>query len=110
MAVPAIVLNLQGQILDANETALDLVGLPSQDVIGKWIGRFLTGEDLPEILDSLQLIAQQCTRKVIRVSLRNAAGHVIPMLIDGSALRDDQCRVIGAIGILKPMQTQLPAA
>ena len=57
MAVPVIVLNLQGQILDANETALDLVGLPSQEVIGKWIGRFLTGEDLPELLDSLQLIA-----------------------------------------------------
>jgi PAS domain S-box-containing protein len=52
-------LDLQGNILFANQRAADMVAYPAEKIVGKYFGQFLPEADLPRALENLQQVLSQ---------------------------------------------------
>ena len=101
---PVFVSDLQGKILQANDAVSDLLGFREDEVVEQSLSRFISPLETREFVMALREIVERGVTRNVRLNPRSASGEIIPTMLNGSALRDAQGRVTGAIGILRDMR------
>src|SRR5260370_30395 len=101
---PAVVSDLEGKILSANDAVYELLGLRTDEVLEQSLSRFISPEETREFTAALREVIERGVIRNTRLNPRSASGEVIPTSLNASALRDADGRVIGAIGILRDMR------
>jgi PAS domain S-box-containing protein len=92
-------------ITDVNEALCKLVGVPRQDIIGRTPLDFATEEFRQFMtLNQKEISAGKYTEFEGTVATKN--GQVIPVLVHGSALRDDQSHIIGNMAFVTNLSEQ----
>ncbi len=100
---PVFVSDLEGKILQANDAVYALLGFRPDEVLEQSLSRFISHEETREFLAALREVIERGVTRNARLNPRSASGEVIPTTLNASALRDADCKVIGAIGILRDM-------
>jgi len=101
---PIFVSDLEGKILSANDAVYELLGFKTDEVLEQSLSRFVSAEETREFLAALTEVIERGVIRNTRLSPRSASGEVIPTTLNASALRDNDGKVIGAIGILRDMR------
>jgi PAS domain S-box-containing protein len=101
---PLFVSDLHGTVLHANDAACDLLGFEAQDLLHQQVSRFLTAEDTSRFQSVLHDVIQHGITRNVRLNPRTVTGDAIPAVLNASALRDTDGKVLGAIGILRDMR------
>src|SRR5579859_4697358 len=101
---PIFVSDLEGKILSANDAVYALLGFKTDEVLEQSLSRFVSAEETREFLAALTEVIERGVIRNTRLSPRSASGEVIPTTLNASALRDNDGKVIGAIGILRDMR------
>src|SRR3989442_345604 len=101
---PVFVSDLEGKILQANDAVSQLLGFRQDEVLEQSLSRFISPSETHTF--ALQLRPQVVCRLIRdnQLNPRSASGQVIPTTLNASALRDPDCKSIGAIGILRDMR------
>lgn len=99
---PLFVSDLHGRILQANDAAAQLLGLKPDGLGDESLFRFLTTEDAAQLTSALREVVSRGGTRNVSLHPRAAAG-VIPTMLNASAWRDQDGKVLGAIGILRDM-------
>jgi len=82
--------DLEGNFLDANQTALNLLGYERQDVFSMNLASFLREDQLQEAFDTLQEILRTGKQqKLSRYELRKKDGSVVWLETEGSLIYRD---------------------
>jgi PAS domain S-box-containing protein len=100
---PVFLSDVHGKILQANDAVSELLGLQSKDVVDQSLAVFLPPEDMRRFADALRETVEQGVVRNVRLNPKNSVGHITPTMLNASALRDHDGRVVGAIGILRDM-------
>ena len=101
---PVFVTNLEGKILQTNDAVSDLLGFREDEVVEQSVSRFISSREAGEFVAALREIVERGVTRNVRLNPRSASGDVIPTMLNASALRDNEGRVTGAIGILRDMR------
>ncbi|MBI2246632.1 MAG: PAS domain-containing protein [Armatimonadetes bacterium] len=101
---PVFVSDLEGKILQANEAVYKLLGFRPDEVIEQSVSRFISPEETREFTAALREVVEKGVTRNARLNPRSATGEVIPTSLNASALRDQDGKVIGAIGVLRDMR------
>src|SRR5437879_3356457 len=101
---PVFVSDLEGKILSANDAVYELLGFRTDEVLEQSLSRFISPEETREFTAALREVIERGATRNTRLNPRSASGEVIPTILNASALRDTDGRVIGAIGILRDMR------
>src|SRR6187551_2543806 len=101
---PVFVSDLAGKILQANDAVSELLGFRADEVIEQSLSRFISPEETREFTAALREVVENGVTRDARLNPRSASGEIIPTTLNASALRDQEGRVIGAIGILRDMR------
>jgi PAS domain S-box-containing protein len=104
---PVFVSDLEGKILQANDAASELLGFRPDELLEQSLSRFISPEEAREFTAALREVVERGVTRNARLNPRSASGEVIPTTLNASALRDQDGRVIGAIGILRDMREYL---
>ncbi len=100
---PVFLTDVRGTILQANDAVSELLGLQSEDVVEQSLAVFLPPEDIRRFAEVLRETVEQGVVRNVRLNPRNSVGQVTPTVLNASALRDQDGRIIGAIGVLRDM-------
>jgi PAS domain S-box-containing protein len=101
---PVFVSDLEGKILQANDAVLQLLGFRPEELMEQSLSRIVSPQETREFMLALdEVVAHGVTRNAV-VNTHSAAGEVIPVTLNATALRNSQGQVIGAIGILRDMR------
>ena len=92
-------------ITDVNEALCQLVGLRRENIIGKTPLEFAT-EDFRQFMETKQKEISAGQYKEFEGTVVSQNGRNIPILVHGSALRDDQSRVIGNMAFVTNLSEQ----
>src|SRR2546422_6027258 len=98
---PALVSDLEGKILQANDAVFALLGFRPDEMIEQSLSRFISPEETRGFLAALREVVERGVTRNARLNPRSASGEVIPTTLNASALRDPDGKVIGAVGILR---------
>jgi PAS domain S-box-containing protein len=101
---PVFVSDLQGKILQANEAVSELLGFRTDEVVEQSLSRFISPEETRQFTAALREVVERGVTRNARLNPRSASGEVIPTSLNAAALRDNDGKVIGAIGILRDMR------
>ena len=101
---PVFVTNLEGKILQTNDAVSELLGFREDEVVEQSVSRFISSREADEFVAALREIVARGVTRNVRLNPRSASGDVIPTMLNASALRDNEGRVTGAIGILRDMR------
>src|SRR5689334_20755285 len=101
---PIFVADLESKILQANDAVYDLLGFRTDEVLEQSLSRFISSEETREFMAALREVIEKGATRNARLNPRSASGEIIPTILNASALRDTDGRVIGAIGILRDMR------
>ncbi|MBW3596245.1 MAG: PAS domain-containing protein [Planctomycetes bacterium] len=101
---PVFVSDLEGKILQANDAVYTLLGFRTDEVIEQSLSRFISPEETREFTAALREVVERGVTRNAVLHPRTASGEIIPTSLNASALRDQDGRVIGAIGILRDMR------
>src|SRR5688500_12236115 len=101
---PVFVSDLDGKIIQANEAVSQLLGFRKDEVVEQSLSRFISPDETREFTAALREVVERGVTRNARLNPRSASGEVIPTTLNASALRDNDGRVIGAIGILRDMR------
>src|SRR5437879_363180 len=101
---PVFVSDLEGKILQANETVRASRRDSTDEVLEQSLSRFISPEETREYSETLREVIERGAIRNTRLNPRSASGEVIPTSLNASALRDADGKVIGAIGILRDMR------
>ena len=101
---PVFVSDLEGKILSANDAVYELLGFRTDEVLEQSLSRFISPEETREFTAALREVIERGVIRNTRLNPRSASGEVIPTSLNASALRDEDGKVIGAIGILRDMR------
>src|SRR5918997_314378 len=104
---PVFVSDLEGKILQANDAASELLGFRPAELVEQSLSRFISPEEAREFTAALREVVERGVTRNARLNPRSASGEVIPTTLNASALRDQDGKVIGAIGILRDMREYL---
>ena len=86
-----VLTDLDGRIMQVNTASLNMYGHKREEVIGKPITEFITGEDVPKVLEmgAKSLGTGKVIRNVEFTGVRKD-GSRFPVLINGSELTDEK--------------------
>jgi PAS domain S-box-containing protein len=101
---PVFVSDLEGKILQANDAVSQLLGFRQDEVLEQSLSRFISPEETREFTAALREVVERGVTRNARLNPRSASGEIIPTTLNASALRDQNGKVIGAIGILRDMR------
>ncbi|HEU5382364.1 MAG TPA: PAS domain-containing protein [Ktedonobacteraceae bacterium] len=101
---PVFVADLEGKILSANDAVYELLGFRTDEVLEQSLSRFISAEETREFTAALREVIERGVTRNARLNPRSASGEVISTILNASALRDSDGKVIGAIGILRDMR------
>src|SRR5207253_5292445 len=101
---PVFVSDLEGKILQANEAVFALLGFRPDELIEQSLSRIISPEEIREFMAALDEVVERGVMRDARLNPRSASGEIIPTTLNASALRDQDGKVIGAIGILRDMR------
>jgi len=101
---PVFVSDLEGKILQANDAVSQLLGFRRDEVLEQSLSRFISPEETREFMAALREVVERGVTRNARLNPSSATGEAIPTTLNASALRDENGRVIGAIGILRDMR------
>ncbi|GHO50465.1 PAS domain-containing protein [Ktedonospora formicarum] len=101
---PVFVSDLEGKILSANDAVYELMGFRTDEVLEQSLSRFISPEETREFTAALREVIERGVTRNTRLNPRSASGEIIPTSLNASALRDEDGRAIGAIGILRDMR------
>src|SRR5437588_837307 len=101
---PVFVSDLEGKILQANDAVSELLGFRTDEVVEQSLSRFISPEETQEFTAALREVVEKGVMRNARLNPRSASGEIIPTTLNASALRDQDGKVIGAIGILRDMR------
>jgi len=101
---PVFVSDLEGKILQANDAVSQLLGFRTDEVVEQSVSRFISPEETREFTAALREVVERGVTRNARLNPRSASGEIIPTTLNASALRDQDGKVIGAIGILRDMR------
>jgi PAS domain S-box-containing protein len=101
---PVFVSDLEGKILQANDAVYTLLGFRTDEVIEQSLGRFISTEETREFTAALREVVERGVTRNAVLHPRTASDEVIPTSLNASALREQDGRVIGVIGILRDMR------
>src|SRR5438045_1627349 len=101
---PVFVSDLEGKILSANDAVYELLGFRTDEVLEQSLSRFISPEETREFTAALREVIERGVIRNTRLNPRSASGEVIPTSLNASALRHEDGKVIGAIGILRDMR------
>jgi PAS domain S-box-containing protein len=101
---PVFVTDLEGKITLANDAVSQLLGFRTDEVVEQSVSRFISPEEAREFTAALREVVEKGVTRNARLNPRSASGEVIPTTLNASALRDQDGKVIGAIGILRDMR------
>ncbi len=101
---PLFVSDLEGKILQANDAVYELLGFRTDEVLEQSLSRFISPAETREFTAALREVIERGVIRNARLNPRSASGEVIPTILNASALRDTDGKVIGAIGILRDMR------
>src|ERR671928_202971 len=101
---PVFVSDLEGKILQANDAVSELLGFRPDELLEQSLSRFISPEEAREFTAALREVMEKGVTRNARLNPRSASGEVIPTTLNASALRDQDGKVIGAIGILRDMR------
>src|SRR5687767_7629841 len=101
---PVFVTDLDGKITKANHAVSQLLGFRTDEVVEQSVSRFISPEETREFTAALREVVERGVTRNARLNPRSASGEIIPTTLNASALRDQDGKVIGAIGILRDMR------
>jgi PAS domain S-box-containing protein len=101
---PVFVSDLEGKILQANDAVSTVLGFRADEVVEQSLSRFISPEETREFTAALREVVERGVTRNARLNPRSASGEVIPTTLNASALRDQDGRVVGAIGVLRDMR------
>src|SRR5439155_7532394 len=101
---PVFVSDLEGKILQANDAVSQLLGFRADEVVEQSLSRFISPQETRDFTAALREVVEKGVMRNARLNPRSASGEVIPTTLNASALRDQDGKVIGAIGILRDMR------
>ena len=101
---PVFVTDLEGKITQANDAVSELLGFRKDEVVEQSVSRFISPEETREFTAALREVVEKGVSRNARLNPRSASGEIIPTTLNASALRDQDGKVIGAIGILRDMR------
>src|ERR671927_1683969 len=101
---PVFVSDLEGKILQANDAVSQLLGFRQDEVLEQSLSRFISPQETREFTAALREVVERGVTRNAVLNPRSASGEVIPTILNASALRDSEGKVIGAIGILHDMR------
>jgi PAS domain S-box-containing protein len=101
---PVFVTDLEGKITQANDAVSQLLGFRTDEVVEQSVSRFISPEETREFTAALREVVERGVTRNARLNPRSASGEIIPTTLNASALRDQDGKVIGAIGILRDMR------
>ena len=101
---PVFVSDLEGKILQANDAVSALLGFRPDELLEQSLSRFISSKETREFTAALREVVERGVTRNARLNPQSASGEVIPTILNASALRDPDGRVIGAIGILRDMR------
>jgi PAS domain S-box-containing protein len=115
---PVFVSDLEGKIIDANDAVFDLLGFRPDELVEQSLSRIISPDETREFLAALREVVEREEDLVrqpepatgrgvsrnVRLNPRTVMGEIIPTSLNASALRDQDGKVIGAIGILRDMR------
>jgi PAS domain S-box-containing protein len=101
---PVFVTDLEGKITQANDAVSQLLGFRADEVVEQSVSRFISPEETREFTAALREVVERGVTRNARLNPRSASGEIIPTTLNASALRDQDGKVIGAIGILRDMR------
>src|SRR5258707_1309363 len=101
---PVFVSDLEGKILQANDAVSELLGFRTDELVEQSVSRFISPEETREFTAALREVVERGVTRNARLNPRSASGEIIPTTLNASALRDQDGKVIGAIGILRDMR------
>jgi PAS domain S-box-containing protein len=101
---PVFVTDLEGKITQANDAVSQLLGFRTDEVVEQSVSRFISPEEAREFTAALREVVEKGVTRNARLNPRSASGEIIPTTLNASALRDQDGKVIGAIGILRDMR------
>ena len=102
---PVFVSDLEGKILSANDAVYELLGFRTDEVLEQSLSRFISAEETREFTAALREVIERGVTRNARLNPRSASGEIIPTTLNASALRNEDGRAIGAIGILRDMRS-----
>jgi PAS domain S-box-containing protein len=102
---PLFLSDLQGKIFQANDAALELLGLHPDELAEQSLSRFLTADETRAFISALREAAITGVSRNTLLHPCSTSGETVPTALNASALRDDEGRVIGVIGILRDMRS-----
>ena len=100
MADGLIVTDAGGKIKTANQATLDLFGYKEDELRDKPLDIFLAEGTLPQG-DILKKLAVEGSIKNYEMIYRTKTGQIIPTLLSGSVMKDDEENIVGLIVIAK---------
>lgn len=100
---PVFVSDLNANILLANDAASDMLGLRVDELGHETLLRFLSPDDRVQLTSALREVVKKGISRNVQLRPRSASGKVTPTMLNASAWRDPDGRIIGAIGILRDM-------
>src|SRR5439155_1316591 len=101
---PVFVSDLEGKILQANDSVSQLLGFRRDELVEQSLSKFISPQETREFTAALREVVKKGVTRDARLNPRSATGEVIPTTLNASALRDAYRNVIGAIGILRDMR------
>src|SRR5688572_16888455 len=101
---PVFVSDLEGKILQANDAVSALLGFRPDELIEDRKSVVKGQKETREFTATMREVVERGVTRNARLNPRSASGEVIPTTLNGSALRDPDGKVIGAIGILGVMR------
>ncbi|MGH7229793.1 MAG: response regulator [Nitrospiraceae bacterium] len=100
---PVFLADIRGKILQVNDAVSELLGLRAEDVVEQSLSVFLSAEETRRFADALREAVEQGIVRNVRLNPRNSVGQITPTVLNASALRDPDGRIVGAIGVLRDM-------
>jgi PAS domain S-box-containing protein len=101
---PVFVCDLKGKIVEANNAVSQLLGLRRDEVLEQSLSRFLSAQETREFVAAVREVVDRGVTRNLRLAARSASGDAIPTSLNASALRDQDGRMLGVIGILRDMR------
>ena len=107
MLDPVIVANPDGTIRTVNPATLKLLGYTEKEIIGRPVGAIFAGDFFSGA--GLARLVCEGTARNVNVTLRTKSGERIPVIFNGSAIREKDGRLTAVVGVARDMREQLRA-